>query len=67
MHSDSEVVTAAVLQCLGDFITAGAITARFNHAHRLGAGLDERLEELEIVGQRVQVHFHDGHVLLGFK
>ena len=67
MHGDSKVVAAAVLQRFGNLITAGAITAGLNHAHCLGAWLDERFEELEIVGQGVQIHFHDRHVLFGFK
>ena len=67
MHSDSKVVAAAVLKRFGNLVTASAITTGLNHAHRLGTGLDERFEELEIVSQSVQVHFHDCHVLFGFE
>ena len=67
MHGDGQVVAAAVLQRLGNLVAAGTVAACLDHSHGLGSGFDEGFEELEIVGQRIQVHLHDGDVLLGLQ
>ena len=67
MDCHGKVVTAAILQGLSNLVAAGSVATGLDHADGLGAGLDERFEELEVVGQGVQVHFHDRDVLLGFQ
>ena len=41
MHGDGEVVATAVLQCLGNLVTACSIAACLDHSHSLGARFDE--------------------------
>ena len=64
VHCHGYICHAAVLYGLGEFVTACAITRCLEHAHHLGGGLEQRTEEVVVIDQCIEVHFHHGLVLL---